>query len=53
MATPKYRITVFHPKWYSFNRDRQVSLEKFDGRSDKYKAVSTKDVGVQDSVRTN
>ena len=50
---PKYRITVYHPRWFSFNRDRQVSLEQYDKRSSKYKPVKLTDVGVRDSVRQN
>jgi len=48
---PKYRVTVYHPKWYNLNRDRQVSLEQWDGRSHKYKAVSIEHVGVRDMKR--
>lgn len=48
---PKYRITVYHPAWYAPWADRQVSLEMFDKRSNKYKAVKTADVGVRDARR--
>lgn len=44
----KYRITVFHPKWYEIDRTRHVSLEKWDGRSKSYRAVPEIDVGVTD-----
>jgi hypothetical protein len=48
---PKYRVTVVHPKWWDFDRSRVVTLEKFDGRSRKYKAVSTTQFGVRDARR--
>ena len=45
----KYRIVVFNPKWYTLDRTRIVSLEKWDGRSKSYRAVPGSDVGVIDS----
>lgn len=51
MTQPKYRITVYHPKWYAPFSDREVSLELFDKRSNKYRAVSINEVGVRDARR--
>lgn len=53
---PKYRITVFHPKWYQrmfMGKDLQVSLEKHDGRRKEYVPVALVDVGVRDVSGTN
>jgi hypothetical protein len=53
MKSPsKYRITVFHPKWWKPYGDHQVSLEICDGRTRKYKPVSELEVGVRDAKRS-
>lgn len=48
---PKYNITVVKPPWYLPYGDLGVQLDKYDGRTRKYKAVPVKDVGVQDLKR--
>ena len=48
---PKYRITLFHPSWWKPWGDHQVSLEKWDGRSKKYKPMGLGFVEVQDAKR--